>query len=82
MHNCIGISSLSCANKVEIFKHLAVDELNMVNVDILNAVATDYFHPFLEFCDKVYQEKDKIQDISCSIANNQCYFSISYKDNH
>ena len=73
------ISSLSNANRVEIFKHLAVDDLDRVRLEVLDSIAVSQFHEFIEFCDKVYSEKDKIESISCTLEDDQLQFNIEYK---
>lgn len=75
------ISSLENADRVEIFRHLAADGSDGVNANILASIACDNFHTFLDFCDKVFAEKDRIEDISATInKENQLTFNISYKD--
>ena len=75
------ISSLQSADRVEIFKHLAVEEPDEVNLDILDSISCDSFHMFIDFCDKVFAEKDKIEDISATInEDNQLQFNIQYKE--
>ena len=74
------ISDLKSADRVEIFKHLAVNESDGVNVQILESIACDNFHTFLEFCDTVFDNKDRIDNISCSIdSDNKLKFDIEYK---
>lgn len=76
------ISSLRSADRVEIFRHLAVDQPNDgVNVEILDSIACDNFHTFLDFCDKVFAEKDRIEEVSASLNDeNQLTFNIQYKE--
>ena len=75
------ISTIKYANRVEIFKHLAVDELDgTVNLKILNSIACDNYHAFLEFCDQVYQDKDRIKEISCTVRGRRCRFNADYID--
>lgn len=73
------ISSLETADRVEIFKHLAVSELDGVNEEILSHISAEKFHAFHEFCEQVFQEKDKIEDVSCSVENGELVFNIDYK---
>lgn len=75
----LSVSELTCADRVEIFKHLAVDELAGIRLDILDSIASKHFHSFVDFCDKVFSEKDLIQDISCSIVDDELQFDIIYK---
>ncbi len=74
-----SISKLKNADRVEIFKHLAVDELNEVHIDILDSIASKHFQSFLDFCDKVFDEKESIKDVSCTLENDNLYFNIIYK---
>jgi len=74
-----NISELKNADRVEIFKHLAVDELSGVQLNILESIACKHFHQFLDFCDKVFNEKDSIQDVSCTLENDELHFIINYK---
>lgn len=74
-----NISELNNADRVEIFKHLAVDELNGVQLNILESIASKHFHAFLDFCDKVFNEKDLIEDVSCTLENEELQFNIRYK---
>lgn len=76
------ISSLRNADRVEIFRHLAVDQPDGgVNANILNSIACDNFHTFLDFCDKVFAEKDRIEEVSATLDdNNQLTFNIQYKN--
>ena len=79
---CLGMESISGlvnADRVEIFKHLAVDELDGVRLDILNSVAAKHFHVFLDFCDKVFRERDTIEDVSCTLEGDELHFNITYK---
>ena len=74
------ISSLENADRVEIFRHLAADDSNSVDVNILASIACDNFHTFLDFCDKVFAEKDQIEDVTASLnEDNQLTFNIVYK---
>ncbi len=74
-----SLSDLQIADRIEIFRHIAVNELNDIDLGILDSIATSYFEEFNEFCDKVFNEKDKIDTISCSINNGELKFSINYK---
>ena len=74
-----SISELVHADRVEIFRHLAVDELDGVRLNILDSIASKHFHSFLDFCDKVFDEKDSIQDVSCTLEGNELQFHIEYK---
>ena len=74
-----NISGLVNADRVEIFKHLAVDELAGVRLDILDSIASRHFHRFLDFCDQVFNERDKIEDVSCTLEGDELHFNITYK---
>ena len=74
-----AISTLSCANRVEIFRHLAVDASGDVDLHILDSIACEHYHAFLEFCDKVFEEKDRISNISCALQDQNLEFNIQYQ---
>ena len=75
------ISSLQSADRVEIFRHLAVDESGNVDGRILKSIVCENFDAFLGFCDKVFEEKDSIDELSCTInSNDQLEFGIQYKN--
>lgn len=74
------ISSLESADRVEIFRHLAASDTNDIDVNILASIACDNFHTFLDFCDKVFAEKDQIEDVTATLSDdNQLTFNIVYK---
>lgn len=76
-----NISSLKSADRVEIFKHLSSnDSDNGVDLKILDSIACNNFHEFLDFCDKVFEEKDQIADISADIdpEDEKLQFRIKY----
>ena len=74
-----SISELVAADRIEIFKHLAVDELDGVQLNILDSIASKHFHTFLDFCDKVFSEKELIDNVSCTLENDELHFNINYK---
>lgn len=74
-----SISSLQTADRVEIFKHIAVSELDGVSEEILSQISSEKFHAFHEFCEQVFREKDSIEDVSCSMENGELTFNIDYK---
>ena len=74
-----SISDLVHADRVEIFKHLAVDELDGVRLDILDSIASKHFRSFLDFCDKVFGEKELIQGVSCTLEGGELQFHIEYR---
>ena len=74
------ISSLQSADRVEIFRHLADDGTNGIDTRILDSIACDNFHSFIDFCDRVFAEKEQIEDISATInEDDQLEFNIIYK---
>ena len=74
------LSSLQSADRVEIFKHLACDDSGDINMEVFDSIACDNLHAFLDFCDKVFAEKDKIEEISCSPdSESGIRFNITYK---
>jgi hypothetical protein len=74
-----SISRLKNADRVEIFKHLAVDELDEVRLNILDSIASKHLQAFVGFCDKVFSEKDIIEDVSCTLEGDDLQFNIIYK---
>lgn len=75
-----AISALTCANRVEIFRHLAVDVGGDVDLNLLDSIACDHYHRFLEFCDQVFAEKDRIEEISCALDEGKNpQFHIQYQ---
>lgn len=73
------LSNLQVADRINIFRQIAVNELNDIRVDILDSIATSHFNEFNDFCDRVFKERDKIDTISCSIIDGDLEFSINYK---
>jgi hypothetical protein len=74
------ISSLESADRIEIFRHIAADGSDGVNANMLASIACDNFHTFLDFCDRVFAEKDSIEDVSATLdEDNQLTFNIIYK---
>lgn len=74
-----NLSGLVVADRVEIFKHLAVDELDGVRLDILDSIAAKHLQSFLDFCDKVFSEKDSIESVSCTLNGDELQFDVNYK---
>ena len=74
-----NISALEYADRVEIFRHLAVDESGEINLELMDDIAFTHFHSFLEFCDRVFNEKDAILSISVSGKGESLQFNIEYK---
>lgn len=73
------LSALQCADRVEIFRHLAVNDKNKVDIEIVDSIAGERYQAFLDFCDKVYCEKDKIKSIYCKKdTERQVSFHIHY----
>lgn len=73
------LSDLSTANKLVIFRELAVDNDNYIDSLVLDKIClTDNYNEFLNFCDKVYSDKDKINEISYTCIDNQLRFLITY----
>lgn len=71
---------LSGTSRVDIFRKVAVDNIsNQVDPQILNMIAEDQYTEFIDFCDRVTEEKNKISDVSCAIVNGRLSFAINYK---
>lgn len=69
-------------DRVEIFRHLAMDELTTtVNEAIFEGLLTEFYDEFTEFCNTVKSSKhrNQIKGISCYIADGKIYFDIEYK---
>ena len=73
------ISDLTVADRVEIFRHLAVDDLDRVQLSILDSISSKHLDSFTDFCNKVFQEKELIDNISCTLKDGILYFDIQYK---
>lgn len=75
-----SISSLQTADRLEIFRHLAVSDLNGVSEEILSHISSGKLHAFHEFCEKVFLERESIEDVSTSIdQDGELQFDIQYK---
>lgn len=71
---------LSDTSRISIFHDLAVDELtNMINMDILASISAVNYERFIDFCEKVTAEKERIVSVSCILENNNLEFFINYK---
>lgn len=73
------LPDLQCADRIAIFRSIAVNDLDEVCAEILDHIADGEFQTFLDFCDQVYQEKDIIKSISCEISDGSLHFQIEYK---
>ena len=73
-----NISDLQYADRIEIFRQIGIDELNNVRLDIFDSIATSHYGEFLNFCNKVYEEKDRIKSVSCAFENDRLSFDIDY----
>lgn len=73
-----NISDLQYADRIEIFRQIGIDELNNVCLDIFDSIATSHYGEFLNFCNKVYEEKDRIKSVSCALENDRLSFDIDY----
>ena len=72
---------LSGTSRIDIFRDLAVDELtNMINMDILASISAENYQKFIDFCDKVVEEKDSIISVSCVLEDGELEFFINYKE--
>lgn len=74
------VCGLSGTSRIDIFHDLAVDELtNMINMELLASISADNYQRFIEFCDQVEAEKEKINSVSCILENDSLEFFINYK---
>lgn len=72
---------LSGTSRTDIFHDIAVDELtNMINMDILASISAKNYQRFIDFCDKVTEEKNAILSVSCVLENEELEFFIKYKE--
>lgn len=72
---------LTGTSRIDIFHDLAVDELtNMINLDILASISAENYQKFIDFCDQVESEKDKILSVSCILEEDNLEFFINYKE--
>lgn len=75
--NTCGLSGTS---RIDIFCHLAVDELtNNINMTIFSGIAGEYYDKYIEFCNQIEDERDSIDNISCAIEDGELVFDIIYK---
>lgn len=72
---------LTGTSRIDIFHDLAVDDLtNMINMDILASISAENYQRFIDFCDKVTEEKNTILSVSCILENEELEFFIKYKE--
>ena len=72
---------LSGTSRTDIFPDIAVDELTqMINMDILASISATNYQKFIDFCDKVVEEKDSIISVSCVLEDGELEFFINYKE--
>jgi len=73
---------ITLGDRVDIFKHLTVDQLtNSVNYKLFEGLLSEYYDDFIDFCNRVQSEdKSRIQDVSCHIADGTIYFNINYRN--
>lgn len=72
---------LSGTSRTDIFHDVAVDELTqMINMDILASISATNYQKFIDFCDKVVEEKDLIISVSCVLEDGELEFFINYKE--
>lgn len=74
-----SISSLRSADRLEILKHLAVDDSGKVDLGIFNQITGPSYNDFENFCDKVFQEKEKVKEVSCIPDADTLRFEIEYQ---
>lgn len=76
----IEISELETADRIEIFKHIALDESEEIRDDILDAIASNHYHTFLNFCNSVFAEKTRIKSVYCTLKDDNLSLNIEYFD--
>lgn len=75
------LSELEVADRIEIFRHLAVDDSDVIDSNILGNIAISQFHAFVNFCDEVFAKKDLIDDVYYDPTSIAC-FKIRYRGEH
>lgn len=74
-----SISSLRSPDRLEILKHLAVDDSGKIDLGIFDQITGPKYDDFENFCDQVFQEKDKVKEVSCVPDADTLRFEIQYQ---
>lgn len=72
-----AISDLKNANRIQILQQIALND-NIIQFDVFNSIASDHYHEFIDFCDTVFQNKDNIENIKCTVTQDALNFEIKY----
>ena len=68
------------SNRMELFRHLTSDDFNSdINEAIFKGLLEDHYDKFVEACDYVKTNKEKIASVSCFIENGEVHFTYAYK---
>ena len=66
-------------NRMEIFKQLTSDDLtSTVNDAIFKGLLVEFYNDFIEACEYVKINRDKILSVSCYIEMGNIHFSYQY----
>lgn len=69
------------SNRIELFRHLTIDEVNdNVNDEIFKELLSEYYCKFINTCDYINRNKNKIVSVSCFIENGEIYFSYKFRE--
>ena len=72
--------SLNGSSRIDVFRAVGVDQdTNQVDNRVLGAVSDQDYDAFMELCDKVAAEFDKIKSVSCKMGRTRAKFDIEYK---
>lgn len=81
MPDLTNIRGLSGTSRIDIFHDIAVDQLtNMIDMDILASISADNYQRFIDFCDQVSAEKDKVLSVSCTLVQGKLDFFTQYRE--
>lgn len=75
-----GSKLIDLSNRIELFRHLTIDELNNINDELFKELLSDFYSKFIDTCDYINQNKNKIVSVSCFIENGEIYFSYKFKE--
>lgn len=74
-------NEIDLSNRMDLFRHLTSEELtSSVNEAIFKSLLVDSYDKFVEACDYVKQNKNKVSSVSCFIENGDIQFTYSYKE--
>ena len=69
------------SNRMELFRHLTSDDFNSdINEAIFRGLLADHYEKFVEACDYVKHNKEKIASVSCFMENGDVHFVYDLKN--